>query len=203
MLKKSHIAFGFSLLPAIFIKPIENISTIPYANEKIVEKINFMIDNFNAIIYGYGSNILLSALFLFAFYIGTFISDEDMKLKRLVHDPSRRYLYHRQFTHSILFTLFFFLYSLYYIPIYTSSYPIFVGFFLGVLTHLLGDMLTGNIPWFLYGHYGKPFMRFGITSFLPKNTHSFITEKLPKILDKNRYIFLLSGILLLILRIVV
>jgi len=202
MLRKSHIVFGIGMLPTFLIYPISN-------NLSLFEKFNLnlnpiisTIDNWNKFSVNIDTiNPIISIGFLATYLIGTITPDIDLKFKFLVKNSNERYKYHRQFTHSLLLTLFLIFSSLYWLPNYTELYPIATGFFLGILTHIIGDMLTGSVPWFIYGHYGIPGMRIGITSFLPKKLHEIFTVKFPKFLDKNLYAVLALALIPLNIRI--
>jgi len=205
MLKNSHISFGLALTPLLF---------IPLKYKNIVNDINF-IDHiekgyfkFLSFFSSFNFSLFYFSLLIFSvilYVIGTTLPDVDIKLKFLFskEDRGKRFLYHRQYTHGFLVWLFilcYFLYNLSFLKISLFSNQVFIDILfislsLGVLTHLIGDMLTGSVPWLFYGHYGKKISRIGITIFLPKTLHSFFTKELPDWLNKNLWIF---GILFLI-----
>lgn len=95
------------------------------------------------------------------------IIDQDMKFAYFLPKDMRhkRYLYHRQITHSLILWIGLLFYSLFGIPnnlmdIQTLSLNInyYLFFFaIGGLTHLFADMLTGSIPIFLWGKYSRGF----------------------------------------------
>lgn len=197
LLRKSHIVFGLTLLPTLLVKPIDNIK-----NSNInFEKINLAINNFNNIIVNiYDLDLYYILLFLIPFFIGTTFPDIDMKFKIFVKNKSDRFLYHRQITHSLLLNISLIYCSLYYLADRTEFYFIFTAFLLGIFTHLIADMLTGSIPIFLYGHYGKQFSRIGVTRIIPKNMHKIFTEKLPKVLNKYIIIIIIFNLIIFSIR---
>jgi len=201
MLKKSHRVFAASLTPILFIKPFDsvNISYIPPHFNKII---NTAIDNLNEIVYSVHlfDSIVIIGFFIMVF-IGSTVPDLDMKLKVFFKNKNERFRYHRQFTHSLLLNLFLMFASLYYLPEYTEYYFLVFAFFFGIFTHLIGDMLTGSIPWLIYGHYGIRFSRIGITVFLPKKLHPIFTEEFPKFLNQNVWAIIFIALLFLNLRI--
>lgn len=96
--------------------------------------------------------------------IGAKLPDLDLKLKHLLPKDlqNKRYLYHRQFTHSLLLWLGIGYYS------YISNFVPLFYLVLGVMTHLIADMLTGSIPIGIYGRYKKPFSRIGLNINITK-----------------------------------
>jgi len=120
-----------------------------------------------------------------------------MKLKIFLPPAQRRetFRYHRQITHSILLWLGLLWYSLYFLPSITDFSMLLTYLSLGVITHLIGDMLTGSIPWLLYAPYYIRFSRIGITVFLPKVIHKIFTRTFPTWLNENLWVF---GILFII-----
>jgi len=192
MLKKSHRVFGLTLLPALLIAPLNIQTNIDFIQKPVTYWNQFQLD--------IGDNLFISLGFLLLFFLGTTFPDIDMKFKVFFKDKSKRYLYHRQFTHSLFLNIGLLWATLYYLPNYTNYYILVTGFLLGITTHLLADMLTGSVPFLLYGHYGIPFMRIGITSFIPKSIHTIFTEEFPKMLNKNLYILVFLNLIPLNLR---
>ena len=164
MYKKSHRALGAALTP-LLVLPTTYVPT-------------YKLDNY-----------LISLGFLIFYFIGTTFPDLDMKFKVFFKNQNERYRYHRQVTHSILLVGLLLYGSLIYLPTYTTLYMLSVGFSLGIIAHLLGDVITGSVPWLLYAPYYRRFQRIGITVFLPKIVHPLFTERLPKYFDKNMWIF--------------
>jgi len=199
MLKKSHRSFAIATLPLFFI-PLN----INYNLNLFNVQINNLINNYNLLINSFLSlnyfqdyqNILIFILSLFIYFYAATFPDYDRYLKIFYskENQSKRYLYHRQISHSLLLCFIIIIYSLYYIN--NSYYLLSLFFGLGILTHLIADMITGSIPILLYGPYYIRFSRLGITIFLPKSIHKIFTEKLPKFLDKNYLkIFIPIGII--------
>ena len=89
---------------------------------------------------------------------GGIVPDFDLKFKHLFNDSNggKRYLYHRQTTHSLILWTGLFFYSA-----YTQNIYMFY-FSLGGLSHLFGDMITGSVPVLLWGKYYNYFSRIGI-----------------------------------------
>jgi len=106
------------------------------------------------------SNIyyMLSAILLVL--IGSWLPDIDFQLKH-IYGKSYRDLprYHRQVTHSLLLNIAILLYA-----IYSKNFILF-WIWVGVISHLIGDMITGSIPILLYGRYGNWISRVGIDRF--------------------------------------
>ena len=105
----------------------------------------------------------LSFLLLFLITLaGAYFPDLDLKLAFLFDDPKKRkrYLYHRQTTHSLLLCL-----AAAGIAVKTNN-PYLFFFSLGWASHLFGDMLTGSVPILLWGKGYSPFSRVGIDRFL-------------------------------------
>jgi len=117
--------------------------------------------------------------------IGAVIPDIDLKLKDVFNDPDgkKRYLYHRQFTHSMLLWSAGFFYAA-----YTQNIYLFY-FTLGGLSHLFGDMITGSVPVFLWGKYYVFWSRIGVDRIY-KNPAFY--SKLAKFLDK--FMIIVAGI---------
>ena len=182
MLKKSHRIFSFSLLPLTLI-PVcyhEINSSILFFDNAYKSYANFL--KFDSI-----ESIFEYSVALLFYFLGSTFPDIDMKLKFL-YGSKNRYKYHRQFTHSLVLWIVLILFLSSKLSIYNwLIIPLMFSF--GVLTHLIGDMITGSIPWFLYGPYYMRFSRIGITTLLPKNVHKIFTEVLPKWLNSNLYIF--------------
>lgn len=201
MLKASHRGLAFALTPFFFKKIPEVHSTFP----GIDHILNTIIHNYNVFFHSFTAstiNTLNMMLFFLFYFIGSTFPDIDLKFKVFYKDPSKRYLYHRQFTHSILLSIimlyvsFVWLYS-----INTTIASIFIGLTLGIITHQIGDMLTGSVPILFYGHYARRFSRFGITVFLPRSAHPVFTQKFPKWLNDRAstvfgLLFFLSTVLL-------
>ena len=191
MLKKSHRSFGAAMAPIMFL-PIKSTNN---------EIINTLINNYNYIFLKISEvsieNIVISILMLLIYMLGTTLPDLDMKLKYLFpkNMRSERFRYHRQITHSLLLWIGLLIYSLYKLPDITDYYYLLSMLSLGVMTHLIGDMLTGSIPWLLYGHYGIRFSRIGITVFLPKSFHEIFTKKLSSWFNKNLWVFIILFLL--------
>lgn len=102
-------------------------------------------------------NLFLSLIFIGFFWVGTFLPDLDNKLSFLFDKDTkgdRRYLYHRQITHSILLWGFIFYYG-FFIETNLEIQFLLLGLSLGVFTHLLADSITGSVPLFLYASYKK------------------------------------------------
>lgn len=186
MYKKSHRALAATLVPLLFI-PIEKIE-IPELS--VLDQVigvhnltfNYLITNLNA------NSIIMTILFLVSYYIGSTFPDQDMKLKHLYskENQSKRYLYHRQISHSVLLSIGMLFYSYFYLPADIGIYYIILtGFAFGIIAHQIGDMLTGSIPWLLYAPYYIRFARIGITVFLPKAMHEIFTRTFPKFLNEN------------------
>ena len=190
MLKKSHKALAISMLPLFMTNfpPFHtNISYIDNLIDKYYTEINTML-NFHNIT----KSITMLSLFIALFYIGSLIPDLDLKFKNFYkkEDKNKLYLYHRQFTHSILLFLILFISSLSYFPNIIGDLAIgLTAFSLGIFTHLLGDMLTGSIPILFYGHYYNRFSRIGITTFLPHFMHPLFTKEIPKWIERHIFLF--------------
>ena len=180
MLKKSHLSLTASLLPLAVINP-----------ELILNKNEFIINALNSINYS-----ISTGLFLLFVYLGTIFPDYDRYFKFLLpkNIKNLRYLYHRQFTHSLLIPI-----ILLYLALFKVNnifeYAILLGFSFGLISHLIGDMITGSVPILFYAKYYVRFSRIGITIFLPKVLHKYFTEKLPKYLNKNLWIFFINFII--------
>jgi membrane-bound metal-dependent hydrolase YbcI (DUF457 family) len=187
MLKRSHRAFALSLFPLTLIK-INNVQATNF------EIFNLIINKYNETISLVSTVSIWPVLFLLAYWYGSTFPDIDHKFKYLYkkEDWHKRYLYHRQTTHSILFLSLMLILSLIYSERYIGHFGIIItAMSLGMFAHIIGDMMTGSVPWLLYAPYYRRFARIGITVFLPKAAHKVFTEKLPKYFDKNMYIFVL------------
>jgi len=215
MFKKSHKLLAVSLLPLAFV-PISVINsnkgdTVLISN--IFTTVNEYINGYNLLIDSLFSSyisIVYMAIFLLFYYIGSTLPDLDLKLKYLypVRDRHKRYLYHRQITHSILVSLSLLVYGIYLFngggTLGLLSY-IIVGLALGIITHQIGDMITGSIPILLYAPYYIRFARIGITVFLPRSIHPIFTEQFPIFLNNKAYkifpiIFIISLSILTLIR---
>lgn len=192
---KGHVAFG-----AISLVPLLNGNTFSYFNttDRYLIPINNIIFNFNKHIldwnYLFFSNFSLKnsielLFLLLIYYIGIRFPDIDLLLKKLNnnHDFAKyRYLYHRQFTHSLFLTFF--------VVCYFSNSPYVFAFCYGLLSHLIADILTGSIPIFIYGTYYKTanflLWRIGLDSLYiytkPKYKEgSTLTQKMIEKIKKN------------------
>lgn len=71
---------------------------------------------------------------------------------------NKRYLYHRQFTHSLLLICGLLLFSI----LSQAPYAPYLFYFsVGLVSHVITDMLTGTVPIFVTGNHMGPF-RIGI-----------------------------------------
>lgn len=194
MNRKTHRAFALSLTPLIYIP-------LPKSLEKYAPKLIHTYNEFSAELAkatqdALGLWIILLAIFLITTFISSTLPDKDFLLKIFYHKDKRHltYLYHRQFTHSILV----FLLILYFIPNYLSTpleYALFYGFIYGVGSHLIADMSTGTIPILFNGSYYNYFTRIGLVTFLPKIYHEFFMKKLAIISDNNLWIYFIFFII--------
>ena len=117
------------------------------------------------------SIIEISILLLITMISASKIIDQDLKFAIFLPKDLRhkRYLYHRQVTHSLVIWLIILMFGLYGFntnlqEIIQMNFNInyYILFFaIGGLSHLLADMLTGSIPIFLWGKYRRGF-RIGI-----------------------------------------
>lgn len=92
--------------------------------------------------------------------VGGKFPDFDMYFKYFYAKAHRnkRYLYHRQFTHSLLLISGLLLFSI----LSKAQYANYVFYFcIGLVSHAIADMLTGTIPIFVTGNHMGPF-RIGI-----------------------------------------
>lgn len=181
MLKKSHRGLAVAIAPLFFIK-LQNITATNF------EFINTIINKYNLMVDAISQFSILLPLFLIVYFYGSTFPDIDHNFKYFYkkEDWNKRYLYHRQTTHSIFLLILMFLYSLIYgyntFGIYTY---LITALSLGMFAHILGDIITGSVPWFFYAPYYRRFSRIGITIFLPKILHSIFTDKFPKYINKN------------------
>jgi len=175
MLKNSHRSLGLSMTPLLLVDYGDSFNNFNH----------FLIQTFQTT-----ENIIFTSLFLLFYAIGTTFPDQDMKLKYLMpkYKRNERFRYHRQLTHSILLSAGSFYYIVFMFKGLFIVKIIALGMILGIFTHQIGDMLTGSIPWLLYGPYYIRFSRIGITVFLPKVAHKIFTEKLPKLLNRKLFI---------------
>ena len=202
MNKKGHIKFALSLSP-LFFKPLNiHLNLIEKYNQFVFDlKSVFIVESIKNNAVFMFSHIKLMILTLFFYLFGAIIPDIDLWFRYFFDDKNKqkRYLYHRQFTHSLAFWIIAFVFLL---RNYTHDYFFVLVFILGVFTHLLGDMLTGTIPILFYGKYYHTFSRIGITMFF-KNTkckkskiNLFFTQKFPFYLNKAILPYILIFILM-------
>lgn len=173
MYKNSHRALGVALAPLLFI------------NTGIEKWDSFIHNQFSSEI-----DILKYILFWIVYMVGTTVPDFDLKLKHIYPSSmkNQRFRYHRQITHSVLLSISLLAFSVFY---YESAYwMLLAALALGIITHQIGDMLTGSIPWFFYGPYFLRFSRIGITTFLPRNFHEVFTVNFSKWANRNLIIFI-------------
>ena len=161
-LSQTFLAFGvLPLIDNILYKKGLYYKTAYYLERSFHNKeIGKYIYNIHDMIYYvfHKPTILSLCLFLIITLMGGLFPDIDFKFKYLMSDENKNkaYLYHRQITHSLLLWLGILGFSIY-------ERNIYVFFFVfGVMVHLIGDMLTGSIPIFLYGKYYNHFSRIGI-----------------------------------------
>ena len=178
MLKKSHRSLSFSLSPFLFIE---------YPHYK-----------WNTFLSEIGSErgMFYTIIFFIFYWIGSTLPDIDLKFKYLMPKQFRnqRFRYHRQLTHSLLLSFG----SLYLLYLYPQKEYILIplyGVIFGIITHQIGDMLTGTVPIFFVGPYYMRFSRLGINTFLPRIWFEIFTVKFPKWLNKNLWIFFIVFIL--------
>lgn len=203
MKKNSHRALAISLSPLLFI-PIPTITNSLFEKINIFQHINKTIQNYNSFFEELlnsiinipnaliGLDLFITLMLIFkilifsiGYFYGSTLPDLDRYFKYLYKksDWNKRYLYHRQTTHGLLFSMILFFVSVNYIsdPFIMAA---LLGITLGIITHQIGDMLTGSIPILFYAPYYIRFSRIGITVFLPKSLHSIFTEKLPNFFNK-------------------
>ena len=70
-------------------------------------------------------------------------------------DKGVRAFYHRHLTHSLLFFPLMLFLALRYIPLSTNNTVFLFGMLLGVLSHIIADIIIGKV-WFLYPIITKP-----------------------------------------------
>jgi len=198
MYRKSHIYFALATLPCFFIPVKINFDKFNFINDFISSYNKFIYFTINNILNHPIQNIGLIIMGLILYILGSLFPDIDLKLKKFLPDKiaQKQYYYHRQFTHSLLMWLF----ILYFFTIKFNNsiiYWFLILFILGNINHLIADMLTGTVPWLLYGHYGKIYSRIGITTFFPnrKKTNNpnekssmnyFFTRYIPQFLEKKQ-----------------
>ncbi len=181
MLKKSHRGLAVAIAPLLFIK----VNNVEASNFEII---NLIINNYNLMVTEISKISFFLPLYLIVYFYGSTFPDIDHNFKYFYkkEDWNKRYLYHRQTTHSILLLIIMFIYSLLYgynvFGIYTY---LITALSLGMFAHILGDMITGSVPWFFYAPYYRKFSRIGITIFLPKIIHPVFTDKFPKYINKH------------------
>lgn len=186
-----HKAFGLILLTPILMGKTINYIDI---GDKYIRSINNTIYNLNSslieiqkvLLYqGFDLYYLKEFIFLmFMFFMGIKFPDVDLLLKKYGGSSfsNLRYLYHRQFTHSIFIFIFLFLYF--------GKNQYLTMFFYGVITHLIADMLTGSVPLFFHGYYYKSLniftLRIGIDLFyiLTKPSYMKGSTLIQKTIDK-------------------
>lgn len=137
--------------------------------------------------FGVASNILniketetitnIGIYFAICMFSASKIIDQDLKLAFFLPKDMRhkRYLYHRQITHSLFLWLMVLYFGLFgfnsnMTNIINLDYSInyYIMFFaIGGISHLIADMLTGSIPIFLWGKYKRGF-RIGLNIDLTK-----------------------------------
>lgn len=99
---------------------------------------------------------------------------KNSKTNKTKSNNTFHYLWHRQWTHGLIWI------PILSICIYTTNSTILFWWTIGYFSHLLGDILTGSVPLFLYGHYGKWNSRIGIDRIFSK----FLTQKIQKFFVK-------------------
>lgn len=115
------------------------------------------------------------------------IIDQDLKIAFILPKDMRhkRYLYHRQITHSLILWVGLLYYSIYGIPANLQNlihneininYYLFF-FAIGGISHLIADMLTGSVPIFLWGKYNRGF-RIGLNIEVTKKIFVTLGDKL-------------------------
>lgn len=127
------------------------------------------------------------ALLLITMISASKIIDQDLKFAAFLPKDlrSKRYLYHRQITHSLFiwlgilyFGLFGFNSNLQSVIDLKFNINYYIMFFaIGGLSHLLADMLTGSIPILLWGKYGRGF-RIGLNIEFTKKIFVYLGDKL-------------------------
>lgn len=200
MLGRSHrytglLAASVSLTPIVYFFPRKNLFWIL---QDAVDLQSAFLKSFIAL-GSHQKGVFAGYLILYflASIIGSILPDKDMLLKRFYGDKKdERFRYHRQWTHSIL--LWGLLTAFAFYAFFNDFNPLIwvslIGLCVGAWSHLIGDMITGSVPWGLYGKYYDRFSRFGITVFLPKAMHTTFTEKLPRKIERHSWIILLIAI---------
>lgn len=208
---KGHIKTAFALSP-LMLYHIPYIHSNIYLANNIIYKYNLFsmgLLNFiknTAYQYNY-LNILLIGIGIMIYFFGALFPDYDFLLRYLYNDKKKqkRYLYHRQFTHGLFLWFILFYLTLKYFNIHSIINFYIVLFILGVITHLIADMLTGTVPLWLYGKYYNTFSRIGITMFFknkknnPSKMNNFFVNKMPKFYDKCIFLYIIIFISLIIL----
>jgi len=168
---KGHISTSLVL----FIPLVELYNkTLEFLTNKSILEINSLS---NLGIFNNNINVITILVFYIVYFIGERIPDLDLKLK-IIFKNKEQYHYHRQLTHSLLIDISIIVLGIYLENIYVSL----IG--LGILSHLIADMITGSIPLFLYGKYYNSFVRIGISKkVVGENLYSFFTKELPKFFD--------------------
>ncbi len=125
--------------------------------------------------------------FAIAMFSASKIIDQDLKFAFFLPKDlkNKRYLYHRQITHSLLLWtiilylgLFGFNSNLQNILNLNFNINYYIFFFaIGGFSHLIADMLTGSIPIFLWGKYKRGF-RIGLNIDITKKLFVMLGDKL-------------------------
>lgn len=190
---KGHKAVAIATASLIFL-PQDNI----HYNIEIIDHIMSYFHAFNI----YISNEILQGefwktpLLFFILLLGAKLPDSDLLMKYLLSPEvaKKRYLYHRQITHSILF-----LGIIVYLAIENLNIYLYI-FSLGIFSHIIADILTGSVPIVLWGTYIKRyrfFTRFGVDAQLPlpDDVIKIIKNFFVKLGDKYLYpIFFYPGV---------
>ena len=104
MNKKGHIKFALSLSP-LFFKPLNiHLNLIEKYNQFVFDlKSVFIVESIKSNTVFMFSHIKLIILTLFFYLLGAIIPDIDFFFRYFFNDKNKqkRYLYHRQFTHSL------------------------------------------------------------------------------------------------------
>jgi len=142
------------------------------------------------------NNIEITTMLALCMISASKIIDQDLKLKFILPKDIRnkRYLYHRQITHSLILWVGLLFYSLFGIPTSPNNIILDINYYImffaiGGLTHLIADMLTGSIPILLWGKYSRG-LRIGLNFNLTKDF--FV-----KAGDKTYIIMMIIGIYLI------
>jgi len=189
MYKRSHKALALAITPLAFISlPTIGIKQLSLVDTYLEKYNNFFSGILSMDLTTSVTTSLISTILLFICYmIGTATPDLDQNLRFFYKEEDRhkRYLFHRQFTHSVILSVGILTYGLYLMDTNMFIASAVIGFAMGIIAHQIGDILTGSIPWAFYGPYYIRFSRIGITVFLPKSMHKIFTERLPQYLNKN------------------